>query len=179
MLEHPQRLEILGRLLKAETGRLEHRVAAMLLVLFAQPFTKIAALTLDDVVADGETIGIRLGQGVTPVPPPFAAMLRQLLACRPNLNTATNPTSQWLFPGRRAGSHMRSSTLRARVMEMGVDLIGARSAALRQLVTDCPPPVVADMLGYSYQTVDRHAIRAGSPWASYAALRAQNPASAT
>jgi hypothetical protein len=28
-------------------------------------------------------------------------------------------------------------------------------------------------LGYGYQAMDRHAIRAGSPWSSYAALRAQ------
>ena len=58
---------------------------------------------------------------------------------------------------------------------MGIDLMGARSGALRQLVLDCPPPVVAEALGYSYQAVDRHAQLAGSPWTSYAALRAQTP----
>ncbi|MDQ6839839.1 MAG: recombinase XerD, partial [Actinomycetota bacterium] len=60
-------------------------------------------------------------------------------------------------------------------IEMGIDLMGARSGALRQLVLDCPPPVVADLLGYSYQTIDRHALQAGSPWSSYAALRADRP----
>ena len=59
---------------------------------------------------------------------------------------------------------------------MGIDLLGARSGALRQLVLDCPPPVVADMLGYSYQAIDRHARRAGSPWSSYAALRSMTGA---
>jgi hypothetical protein len=34
---------------------------------------------------------------------------------------------------------------------MGIDLLGSRSGVLRQLVLDYPPPVVADMLGYSYQ----------------------------
>ena len=58
---------------------------------------------------------------------------------------------------------------------MGIDLMGARSGALRQLVLECPPPVVAEALGYSYQAVDRHAQLAGSPWTSYAALRAQTP----
>jgi hypothetical protein len=58
-------------------------------------------------------------------------------------------------------------------MKMGINLMAARSAALRQLVLDCPPAVVADMLGYSYQAIDRHAVRAGSTWSSYAALRAQ------
>ena len=95
--------------------------------------------------------------------PPCSA---SLLSCRPNLNTAANPTSPWLFPARSAGSHLRPSTLRAKVMEIGIDLLAARNAALRHLVLDCPPPVVADTLGYSYQTIDRHAIRAGSPWSS-------------
>jgi len=62
---------------------------------------------------------------------------------------------------------------------MGINLMGARSGALRQLVLDCPPPVVADLLGYSYQTIDRHAGRAGSPWSSYAALRADHPRRST
>ena len=178
VLDHAARVDILRRLLNPATGRLEHRVAAMLLVLFGQPFTRIAALSLDDVVVDADAAGIRLGQGVAPIPPLFAAMVHELVAARPNLNTATNPTSSWLFPGKNANSHIRPDTLRIRVIEMGINLMGARSGALRQLVLDCPPTVVADMLGYSYQAIDRHALRAGSPWASYAALRAQSPTTA-
>ena len=177
-LDDTKRLEALRRLLDPGTGRLEHRVAAMLVLLFGQPFNKIAALRVQD-IAEGETTGIRLGQGLTPIPEPFAAMVRELLCWRPNLNTAANPTSPWLFPGRSAGSHLRPSTLRARVMEMGIDILAARSAALRQLVLNCPAPVVADMLGYSYQAIDRHAIRAGSPWGAYGAIRAHHPSAST
>ena len=173
VLDQTARLDILKRLLEPSTGRLEYRVAALLLVLFAQPFTRIAAFTVDDVIVDGTEVGISLGQDMTPVPAPFAAMVRQLCVQRPNLNTATNPTSPWLFPGRSADSHVRPATLRTAVMAMGINLMAARSAALRQLVLDCPPSVVADMLGYSYGTMDRHAVRAGSTWSSYAALRAQ------
>jgi hypothetical protein len=173
VLDQTARLDILRRLLEPSTGRLEYRVAAMLLVLLAQPFNRIAALKVDDVIVDGAEVGISLGQGATPIPAPFAAMVCQLLAQRPNLNTATNPTSPWLFPGRSADSHVRPATLRSGAMAMGINLMAARSAALRQLVLDCPPAVVADMLGYSYQAIDRHAVRAGSPWSSYAALRAQ------
>ena len=53
--------------------------------------------------------------------------------------------------------------------------MGARSGAQRQLVLECPPAVVAGALGYSYQAMDLHARRAGSPWSSYAALRTQAP----
>jgi len=175
VLGQAERLNILSRLLDPAIGRLEHRVAGMLLVLFGQPFNRIAALTLDDVVIDNVEISLRLGQGNSPVPPPFAAMVRDLAVARPNLNTATNPTSNWLFPGYSTNSHLTPHILRVRAIEMGIDLMGARSGALRQLVLDCPPPVVADLLGYSYQTIDRHAIKAGSPWSSYAALRADRP----
>ena len=173
VLDQSARLDVLARLLDPSTGRLEHRVAAMLLVLLAQPFNRIAALKVDDVVVDGAEVGISLGQDVTPIPTPFAAMVCQLLAQRPNLNTAANPTSAWLFPGRVADNHVRPSTLRSGAMAMGINLMAARSGALRQLVLDCPPSVVADMLGYSYGAMDRHAVLAGSPWSSYAALRAQ------
>ncbi len=173
VLDSTERLDILRRLLIPDTGRIEHRVAAMMLVLFGQRFTTIAAVRLGDVVIEHGDVGVRLGEGIVPVPPPFGAMLEELVARRPNLNTATNPTSPWLFPGRTALNHLTAGVLRKQAMGMGINLVGARSGALRQLVLNCPPPVVADMLGYGYQAIDRHGIRAGSPWSSYAALRAQ------
>jgi len=172
-LNHTQRLDILRRLLNADTGPLRYRVASMLLVLLGQPFTRIASLRLDDIIENDDELGVRLGQGITPIPPPFAEMVSQLLVSRPNLNTATNPTSPWLFPGRTADNHLTPHTLRLRAIRMGIDLTAARTGALRQLVLDCPPSLVADMLGYSYATLDRHARDTGSPWSSYAARRAQ------
>ncbi len=145
----------------------------MLLILFGQPYDRIAALVLNDLVTDDTgQLGIRLGRGVTPVPAPFDAMLVELAANRPNLNTATNPGSAWLFPGRITGQHLGPSTLRMAAMRMGIKITPSKRGALRQLVVDCPPPVIADMLGYSYQTLDSHAQAAGSPYRSYAAQRA-------
>ena len=173
MLDHGVRLEILGRLLDPSTGSIEHRVAAMMLVLLGQPFTRTAALTLSDVIVEKGNLSVRLGEGVVPVPPPFSDMVSDLIARRPNLNTASNPTSPFLFPGRSADKHLLPSTLRTAAIQMGIDIVGARSGALRQLVLDCPPTVVAEALGYSHQAMDRHARRAGSPWSSYAALRSE------
>jgi len=45
---------------------------------FGQPSNRITALTVEDVVVNDGKIGIRLGQGVSPVPPPFAAMVHEL-----------------------------------------------------------------------------------------------------
>jgi hypothetical protein len=174
VLDHAERLEILRRLLDPSTGSIEHRVAAMMLVLLGQPFTRIAALTLSDVIVQNGNLSVRLGEGVVPLPPPFSDMVSDLIARRPNLTTASNPTSPFLFPGRSADNHLLPSTLRTAAIQMGIDIMGARSGALRQLVLDCPPTVVAEALGYSHQAMDRHARRAGSPWSSYAALRSEN-----
>jgi len=144
----------------------------MFMVLLGQSFTAVAILRLDDVVIEDGGVGVRLGKGSTPVPPPFGAMVEELLTRRPNLNTAVNPTSPWLFPGQTALNHLSPGTFGKLAGRMGIHLVGARTGALRQLVLDCPPPVVADMLGYGYKSMDRHAVRAGSPWSSYAAMRA-------
>ncbi|HEV2069147.1 MAG TPA: hypothetical protein VGR26_05090 [Acidimicrobiales bacterium] len=119
VLGHDQRLEILRRLLDPSTGHLEHRVAAMMLVLLDQPFNRIAALALTDVEVGDGGVNVRLAHGAVPIPPPFAAMVTELVARRPNLNTAANPTSPFLFPGRKADKHLRPATLRVRSFPWG------------------------------------------------------------
>jgi hypothetical protein len=173
IVDQTRRLKILRQLLDPDTATVWHRVAGVLLVLFGQPYDRIAALPLDAIsIGDTGQIGIRLGQGITPVPAPFDTMFVELTEHRPNLSTATNPDSPWLFPGRIAGRHISPAALRNAGIAMGIDLTPAKRGALRALVTDCPPPVIADMLGYSYQTLDHHAQAAGSPYRSYAAHRA-------
>jgi len=96
---------------------------------------------------DGET-RLRIGDPPLPVPEPFAALLRDYLDQRPNQNTAANPASTWLFPGRRAGRPIDPTTIRDALREAGVPALGGRIATLRQLVLQAPAPVVASMLGY-------------------------------
>jgi hypothetical protein len=173
VIDQTHRLDLLRRLLDPDIGSLQHRVAGVLLVLFGQPYDRIAALPLKALGTDDNgRLGIHLGQGTAPIPPPFDAMFTELAEHRPNLNTATQLDSLWLFPGRLADCHVGPATLRMGGIRMGIDLTPAKRGALRQLVIDCPPPVVADMLGYSYQTLDGHAQAAGSPYRSYAARRA-------
>lgn len=60
VLDHSERLEILRRLLDPATGYLHHRVAALILVLLGQPFTRIAALRVSDVVVDNDGVNLRV-----------------------------------------------------------------------------------------------------------------------
>jgi hypothetical protein len=168
-LTQHRRLELLGQLLTDEDRPLRSRVAACLMLLFAQPATRIVRLTIDDITraADGQ-VCIRFGEPPTPVPEPFATLLLQATTQRDNLQTATNPGARWLFPGRRAGQPLHASHLSQLIRDLGVPALAGRTAALRQLVLQVPAPVVAQALGYHHSTTTRVASEAGTPWSRYA-----------
>lgn len=87
------------------------------------------------------------------------------------MRTGSTSGSEWLFPGYRPGQHIHPNTLMERLREIGIDLLGARNASLRALVTEVPPPLVAEMLGYSYQVTQKHATAAAQLMSRYAALK--------
>jgi integrase len=164
-----QRLELIARLL-TDDGELilMDRVAAMLILLFAQPVSRIIRLTLDDVTDADDGLEIRLGDPPTPIPEPFGELVRTYLAARPNLTGAANPGSTLLFPGRRAGQPLHPTSLRMRLYAAGIPNITGRTAALRQLLLEAPAPVVAGMLGYDAHTAETIAAEAGNTWKNYA-----------
>jgi hypothetical protein len=168
-LTQHRRLELLGHLLTDDHRPLRSRVAACLMLLFAQPATRIVRLTIDDITrTTGGGVSIRFGEPPTPVPEPFATLLLQATAQRDNLQTATNPDARWLFPGRRGGQPLHVNTLTQLVRDLGIPALAGRTAALRQLVLQAPAPVVAQALGYTHGTTTRIATEAGTPWSHYA-----------
>lgn len=165
-----RRLELLGQVLTDDHSPLRSRVAACLMLLFAQPATRIVRLTIDDITrAENGQVFIRFGEPATPVPEPFATLLLQATTQRDNLQTATNPGARWLFPGRRAGQPLNVNTLTELVRDLGIPALAGRTAALRQLVLQAPAPIVAQALGYHHNTTTRVATEAGTPWSRYAA----------
>jgi hypothetical protein len=160
LLTQGQRLGMLKACLSDNIDTLPYRVAATLLLLYAQP----------DVILTPDGPRLSLGEGdPAPVPEPFATLLMEHLASRPNMRTGSSSGSEWLFPGYRPGRHIHPNTLMQRLREVGINLLGARNAALRGLVTEVPAPIVAEMLGYSYQVTQKHATAAADPWSLYAA----------
>ncbi|MEU9671810.1 hypothetical protein AB0E25_41170 [Streptomyces bobili] len=129
--------------------------------------SRIVRLSVDDVVRDGETVLLRLGDPASPVPAPVAALLLAHIANRDNMNTATNPASRWLFPGRRAGQPSRPDHLSALLSEVGVPAAAARGAAIRQQLLELPAPVVADALGYHDKTTTRLLNEISGTWSRY------------
>jgi len=167
-LTQQQRLAWLRELLDGDSESLSYRVAGILLLLFAQPVTKVAALQTSAITVAENDVRISLGQEPIPVPPPFANMLASYLDSRPHLRTVGGlATSPWLFPSVRPGRHRQPQEIMVRLGRLGIDLLGARNTALQSLVVAAPPPLVAELLGYGYNTTQRHAEIAAQPWARY------------
>ncbi|MBV8540183.1 MAG: hypothetical protein JO364_11065 [Pseudonocardiales bacterium] len=84
------------------------------------------------------------------------------------MNTATNPNSRWLFPGRRAGQPMHPESLAGLLRKLDVPTSSARTAAIRQHILEMPAPVVADALSYHPVTTAKIATQVGATWSRYA-----------
>lgn len=164
-----ERLDLIRRIHTGDQMDLTERVAALLVLLYAQPLSKVTRLTIDDITIENGQMFIRLGDPPAPVPPPFDALITQYLAARPNLTTATNPNSRWLFPGRRAGQPLHPTTIRLRFQTLGIPNLNSRSRALREMLLNAPPSVVARMLGYAPDKAHAIAHEAGATWKHYAA----------
>ncbi len=167
-LTQRRRLDLVKSVLTSETGSPPTRAAACLMLLYAQPASRIVRLTIDDLTRDGDQVLLQIGDPPVPVPEPFAALLLTAAAHRDNMTTATNPDSRWLFPGRRAGQPIHPGTLLDQVRALGIPIQAARTATLRQLVLQAPAPVVAQALGYHPTTTQRHRADAGGTWTHYA-----------
>ncbi|MGH3847360.1 MAG: hypothetical protein ACRDS0_38960, partial [Pseudonocardiaceae bacterium] len=119
-LPQRERMALLGRLLTGHDLPLRPRIAGVIVLLYAQPLSRVARLTIDDVIRDQDQVLLRLGEPPSPVPTPFAQLLLAWISERDNMNTATNPDSRWLFPGRRAGQPMHPESLAGHLRQLGV-----------------------------------------------------------
>ncbi|OXM54470.1 hypothetical protein [Amycolatopsis alba] len=167
-LPEPERIALLGRLLSGHDLPLRPQVAGVIVLLYAQPLSRIVRLTVDDLTRDGDEALLRLGEPPSPVPAPVTDLLLAWIAQRDNMNTATNPNSRWLFPCRRAGQPMHPRSLGMLVIGLGVPTTTGRTSAIGHHVLTMPAPVVADAVGYHPVTTTKIATRAGTTWNRYA-----------
>ena len=172
-LDQDQRWHIARRLLSDTSIASGDRVAGILVVLYAQPLTRIATLQANHVDDDGNDLHMTLGTTSVLIPPPVADLVRAL-PDRRQLGTSGHSANahQWLFPGRNAGHHLHVETIRTRLATLGIRARDTRTAALLQLAAELPPTVIADLLGIHPNTAVKWAKAAGGDWSRYAASRA-------
>ena len=122
ILTQLQRLAWLRRVIEGDRLDPLKQVVITLILLYAQPLARIVRLRTGDISHDhrGRTL-LALGDPTIPNPSPFDAILATYLAERPNLTTATNRNSDWLFPGRRGAHPIHPTTMRLRLSRLGLD----------------------------------------------------------
>lgn len=171
-LGQDDRLRLLRRIAEDSTIRLDNRILGLLVLLYAQPVTRISQMTVDELQITNDDVTIRLsgGQGV-PVPHPFDQLFRDYLPRRRHTTTARNARTRWLFPGAAPGRPMAPATLHKALWDSDIPILRGRNSALRELVLEMPPALVAKALGYSPLAAELHAAEAGRPWAGYASVR--------
>jgi hypothetical protein len=169
-ISEQQRLALIRHALTDSTGPVRTRAAGLLVLLFAQPASRITRLTTGDITADSTgTTFLRLGDPPVCVPEPFAALIRQAAAAAGHPAAVISPAGRWLFPGQNAGRPLHPATLSHLLSEYGIPVPAARTAAFRALVRQAPAPVIAQALGYSGTAAASNAAAAADTWSRYAA----------
>ncbi|MGH3249092.1 MAG: hypothetical protein ACRDOI_23200 [Trebonia sp.] len=113
------------------------RVAGCLVLLYAQPLTRIAVLTLGHVGERPGGLGLALGKDPVVIPEPLAGLVRELTARRRG-HTAIGRAqdSTWLFPGGQPGRPISPEHLGAR---SSVGSASPSVPAARQHSSTSPP----------------------------------------
>lgn len=153
----------------------EDRAAACLVLLYAQPLSKIVSLTTDDLTERGDGTYLRLGPEPLLLPPPLDALLTSLPFAKPFGAASTLADERWLFPGKWAGHHQPPTSLMGRLNKLGMTTRASRNAAMLHLGASVPPAVFASLIGISTGAATKWAEYAGSNWSTYASLPRARP----
>jgi hypothetical protein len=168
------RWSIARRLVHDDTLDITDRVAAALVVLYAQPISRIVTLTSADVHTTDGAITVALGPDRLELPEPFAALITRLPHRRRD-GAAAHLPSPWLFPSARAGRHATPRAVSTRLQRLGIQPRAMRQAALIQLAAEIPPAMLAGLLGIHPTTAVKWTRLGGGNWTTYAAARSRRP----
>ena len=169
------RWSIVARLLHDDTLELTDRVAGCLVLLYAQPLSRITIITRDQITRhDNGSLTLRFGTDPATIPEPLAELIRNLLDTgRPYSGIGSPAHTPWLFPGLNPGQPLSAARLGVRLATLGIDGRASRRAALLHLAAQLPAAVLSELLGYSNSAAVTWVHDAGGDWSRYAADLAQ------
>jgi hypothetical protein len=119
-LHQHRRIAMLRRVLNDDSLSLRARVTAALVLLYAQPVSRLVRLTIDDFTDDGTTVTVRLGEPPSLLPEHVADLMRAYIRSRQLMPYASSRSSQWLFPGRQPGQPTNPVSLQVHLRKIGV-----------------------------------------------------------
>ncbi len=114
---------IVARLLHEDTLELTDRVAGCLVLLYAQPLSRITIITRDQIPRhDNGSLTLRFGTDPATIPEPLAGLIRNLLDTgRPYTGIGCPADTPWLFPGLNPGQPLSAARLGVRLAKVGID----------------------------------------------------------
>ncbi|MFD7954318.1 hypothetical protein ACFV4X_12565 [Streptomyces ardesiacus] len=170
VIAQDQRWALVRRLIHNDEVDVVLRAAGLLLLLFAQPTSRITQLTTEHVTDDGTKVTLRLGRTPIDLPSPLDDLIRRLVRRRRGQAAAATITeSKWLFPGGYPGQPLTSQQLAYRLRAIGVRPRVARNTTLMDLASELPPVVLSRLLGFHQNTADAWQREATGFGADYAA----------
>jgi hypothetical protein len=171
-LDAEERWDIARRLLHDNNVGLIDRVAGSFVLLYAQPLSRVAVMTQDQVAVDADGhVSVRFATHALEIPEPLAALVATLTTGvrHGHIGIGAPTATPWLFPGHLPGRPITPAQLGNRLAVFGIDARAARRAALLQLAAELPAPVLAGTLGITTATAVDWVKAAGGDWATYAA----------
>ena len=144
------------------------RAASILVLVFGQQVSDVVKLTWDQVTVTEELVTVTLGTVEIALAHPLDEPWRQLAASPTHDQTAAHPNSNWVFRGGSPGKHLRASSLTER-LSTAFSSRAARLGTLHELTKVAPVAIIAEALGYSPITIERHATDSSASYAQYIA----------
>jgi hypothetical protein len=168
-LDASARWRLVGTLLHDDSLHLADRVAGLLVLLFAQPVSSIAALQAGQITSAGGLTTLALGEEPLELPGQLAELTLELAATRQSHSVIGRDfPAPWLFPGAHPDRHTGPLNLSKRLKNIGVYSAPGRNSALLELSAEMPAVALAKLLGISISSASRWQQRHGT-WAGYAA----------
>lgn len=174
VLDGEARWAIIARLLHDPDIDVADRVAGSFVLLYAQPLSRIAVMTVDAITTTEGRLSARFGTQAVVVPEPLATHITALVATgrARRIGIGSTAPSRWLFPGHLPGRPITAHQLGRRLAAFGIDARASRRAAQLQLAAQVPAVVLSEMLGIAINTAVDWVHAAGGDWANYAAITA-------
>ncbi|WP_284982918.1 hypothetical protein [Arthrobacter sp. efr-133-TYG-118] len=162
--------EALHRVVNTDGLEPRDRAAAILILVFGQQAENIARLTWDDVTVTDDLVTVQLGSIQIALPDPLAQPWRELAANPGHELTAAHPNTKWVFRGASPGRHIHPGHLTTRLSKL-FSTRAARLGTLHELTKLAPVAIIAETLGYSPTTIERHATGSAAAYAQYITTR--------
>lgn len=152
------------------------RFAGLVVLLYAQWPATVSRLRLTDVVANDDSVRLRLGPEPVVLPGPLADLALQLVATRKgHAVIGERGSSPWLFPGGQPGRPISAFHLGERLRRIGLRPGQSRSSALFQLTAELPAALLGRLLGIDISVAVQWQRASAGDWTSYAADYSRRP----